>query len=104
MKYQITALEGPVGYGLGTPPKMVPAEIEAFSFKINDQGTVTFVDRHGASIASFKHWLSILPVVESATIERQSAGGTVINEYPRAAGGFAQAVAESVAAQRTPLR
>lgn len=36
--------------------------VEADSFKVNDQGTVVFVDRSGSAIASFKTWVTIKPV------------------------------------------
>lgn len=80
MKYQITALEGPVVYGRSEPPKMVAAEIEAFSFKVNDQGTIVFVDRFGGAVASFKHWLSVQPAVEDVRDQTANMHGIDLDD------------------------
>ncbi len=67
-KFVITVLEGPERYSRETPQKEAPVQIEANSFKINDQGTIIFIGRSGDAVAAFKHWRDVKPLAEGGTI------------------------------------
>lgn len=58
-KYTVRATEQRVYYNM-PEPVFVEYEIDADTFKVNDQGTVIFTTGDGASVASFKAWTTIV--------------------------------------------
>lgn len=89
-KFVITVLEGPERYSRETPQKEVPTQVEARTFKINDQGTIIFTGPNAEPIAAFKHWRDVKPLDEKVDTIKAGATttGTVINQYPLATGGY----------------
>lgn len=63
-KFVITVLEGPERYSRETPQKEAPVQVEARTFKINDQGTILFTGPNMEPVAAFKHWRDVKPLPE----------------------------------------